>query len=458
MLAYPKTVLLRLFCCLWLLPTAPILAQSPAGRHVVSYKTIAVSELDFVLEQCVMDARGRTQRPLLALPHLFMLEAATTSGTQNLYLLRKVYTDTVQLLLTDSLGRVARQPRQFMQRMSEKAQLVGLAAGQGFILTHATGKSSHPDINIVCLSPNLAVRWKQQVKNPEFSWVSQLTVNDSHVWVRLMQQVRSATTLPQLWVARLATGEVTGNVLLSPTEEVDATVMVPAGMLLLGTAHRNYLTSPTADQPGLGSRRCDIVRLLSADGQQSLFRALSWPASGRPHYHWKTARSLPDGSYELVGETYREVANGGTLALAVLGGGLVGFTNHGFIPTSGYINQQPAGLVVARMGALGELTNVRELAIPEAMHMPSADSTSKLPKGRPVNFRVRGLSADQQYVVLNTTRQVLLYSLASGRLQPLVAARRTTPTVLDAEPGFLNVGWTLVAGDTQPEVEHVLLP
>ena len=461
MLAYSKAFLLGLVCGLLLWPTAQALAQPAAGRHVVSYKTIAVSELDFLLEQCVLDAAGHTQRPLMRLPPRFGLEAAATSGTRNLYLLRKAYTDTVQLLLTDSLGRMLHQPRQFMQRMgerfSQKAQLMGLPNGKGFIMTHPTGKGGHPEINIVCLGPDLAVRWKQQVVNKEFTWVEQFTVNDSHVWVNLLQYI-GGDRQPQVWVARLATGEVMGNVLLTPTEEIESAVLVPAGLLLLGTAHRNYLPKPTDGRPEPASRRCDVVRLITADGQQPLLRTLSWPAPGRPHYYWKTARSLPGGGYELVGETYREVLNGGTLALAMLGGGMVGFANHGFIPISGYVNQVPAGLVVARMGPGGELTNVREAAVPEAMHMSPADSTSALPKGRPTSYRVRGLSADNQYVVLNTTRQVLLYSLASGRLQPLLPARRTTPTVLGTEPGFINVGWTLVPGDTQPEVEHVPLP
>lgn len=460
MSAFLRTILLCVFCGGWL-PIPRVLAQQAAGSHVVSYKTIAAAELDFLLEQCILDANGHIQRPLMALPKRFALEAAATSGTRNLYLLRKAYTDTVQLLLTDSLGRVLRQPRQFMQRLGGwplKATLTGLAGGRGFIMTYPTGKAGHPEINIVCLGPDLAVRWQQQLVNRELTWVEQLTVNDTHVWVSLQQQMGLSATRPQVWVANLANGQVTGNLSLTPTEEVEATVLVPAGLLLLGNTHRNYLPKPADGQPEPAGRRRDIVRLITADGQQPLFRTLSWPAPGRPLYHWKSACVQADGSYELVGETYREVANGGTLALALLGGGMMGVAGHGFIPTSGYINQQPSGLVIARLGSTGELTHLRALAVPEAMHLSSADSTSKLPKGRPVNFRVRGLSADQQYVVLNTTRQVLLYSLASGRLQPLVPARRTTPTVLGIEPGFINVGWTLVSGDTLPEVEHAPLP
>lgn len=459
--AFQRALLLYLSCCL-LLPAPRMLAQSITGSHVVSYKTIAVSELDFLLEQCILDANGRIQRPLMALPKRFALEAAATSGTHNLYLLRKAYTDTVQLLLTDSLGRVLRQPRQFMQRMGDwpslKAKLTGLAGGQGFMMTYPTGKGGHPEINIVCLGSDLAVRWKQQLVNKELTWVDQLSVSGTHVWINLLQQIGSGTTQPQVWVAQLASGQVTGTLQLTPTEEVEAAVLVPAGLLMLGTTHRNYLPKPADGQPEPAGRRRDIVRLITADGQQPLFRTLSWPAPGRPLYHWKSACVQPDGSYELVGETYREVTNGGTLALALLGGGMMGVAGHGFIPTSGYINQQPSGLVTARLGPTSDLTSIRALAVPEAMRMSPADSTSKLPKGRPVNFRVRGLSPDQQYVVLNTTRQVLLYSLVSGRLQPLTPARRTTPTVLGLEPGFINVGWTLVPGDTQPEVEHVPLP
>ena len=166
------------------------MAQSVAGSHVVSYKTIAVSELDFVLEQCILDADGRIKRPLLTLPKLFALEAAATSGTHNLYLLRKVYTDTVQLLLTDSLGRVLRQPRQFMPRLgsewSVRPVLFGLPEGQGFILTYPSGKARHPVLNITRLGPDLTTRWQQQLVNKEFTSVKQILASDTHVWVRAL--------------------------------------------------------------------------------------------------------------------------------------------------------------------------------------------------------------------------------------------------------------------------------
>ena len=462
MSAFQRVLLRCLLCCV-LLPGQPVLAQLKAGAHVVSYKTIGVSALDFLLEQCILDAEGHTQRPLLVLPKQFALEAAATSGTRNLYLLRKAYTDTVQLVLTDSLGGVLQQHRQFLQRMgekpSQKTKLIGLHNGQGFIMTYPTGKGGHPEINIVCLDSKLAVRWKQQAANKEFTWVEQLAVSDSHVWVSLLQQIGPVTTQPQVWVALLATGRVTGTLSLTPTEEVEAAVLVPAGLLMLGTTHRNYLPKPADGQPEPAGRRRDVVRLITADGQQPLFRTLSWPAPGRPHYYWKTARLQPDGSYELIGETYREVTNGGAVALVMLGGGLMGFGYaNGIIPAGGYVNQQPVGIVMAQVGPTGELTHVREVGVPEALHMDPSNPASALPKGRPAGFRVRGLSADQQYVVLNTTRQVLLYSLASGRLRPLTPARRTIPSVLGVEDGFINIGWTLVPGDTQAEVEHVRLP
>ena len=462
MSAFQRALFLCLFCCL-LLPGRPVLAQSKAGTHVVSYKTIPVSALDFLLEQCILDAGGHTQRPILVLPKQFSLIAAATSGTRNLYLLRKAYTDSVQLLLTDSLGQVVRQQRQLLQRMGDltymKPNLAGLPNGQGFIMTYPTGKGGHPEINIVCLDSQLAVRWKQQVANKEPTWVTQLHVTDSHIWVNLLQQIGPATTKPQVWVALLATGQVTCYLYLTPTEEVEAAMLVPAGLLMLGTTHRNYLPEPADGQPEPAGRRRDIVRLITADGQQPLFQTLRWPAHGRPHYYWKTARLQPDGSYELIGETYREVANGGAVALGLLGVGLSGFGRpNGFTPTSGYINEQPVGLVTAQVGPTGELTHIRDAVVPEAMHMDPANPAKTLPKGRPAGFRVRGLSADQQYVVLNTTRQVLVYSLASGRLQPLTPARRTIPSVLGMENGFINIGWTLVAGETLPEVEHVRLP
>ena len=145
-----------------MLASPRILAQPIAGSRVVSYKTIAVSELDFVLEQCILNADGRVKRPLLTLPKLFALEAAATSGTRNLYLLRKVYTDTVLLLLADSLGRVLRQPRQFMPRLGSewyvRPVLFGLPGGRGFILTYPSGKARHPVLNIARLSPDLTTR------------------------------------------------------------------------------------------------------------------------------------------------------------------------------------------------------------------------------------------------------------------------------------------------------------
>ena len=451
---------------LWILgnlAACPVLGQSANRSRVVSYQTIPAPEPeDVLLQQCILYGNGNSQCNLLLLPHQFALVASASSGAHNLFLLRKSYADTVQLLLTDSLGKVQRQPRRFMQRMNNyfylQPKLLGLPNDQGFILTYPTGNAKNPVINVVRLGIDLEVRWQQQVANKEFTKVVQLAADDSHLWLYLLRTIGPVTTQPQIWVAQLASGQPTGTIVLTPTEAVEAAVLVPAGLLMLGSTHRNYLPKPPTDQPEPIGRRRDIVRLITPDGQQPLFETLKWPAPGRPAYHWKTARPLPGGGYEFIGETYREVTDGAAVAMAVLGAGLTGFGySNGLVPTSGYVNQRPVGLLVAQLGPAGVLANVRHWAVPEAMHLSAADSSQALPKGRPTDFRYRG-QVDHRYVVLNTSRQVLLYSFDRNCLMPLMPARRSTPTVLSIEPGYINVGWTKAPGEAIPDVEHVPLP
>lgn len=466
MLSAKPNTLKRLLCGLLMLVAfsrLPLRAQVAAGgSRVVSYETVALAEHDYVLKQCVLDASGHTTRAFLILPKGFSLEAAATSGTRNLYLLRKVFADSVLLLLTDSLGQVQRQTRQLMPRLGGTAYvrpvLFGLPAGQGFVLTYPTGKASRPVLHLSRLGPDLTVRWRQQLAPKELTYVKQITASDSHVWVILEQYLSLQTRRPQVWNCRLATGETDCNTLLSLNEELDAAVVMPAGLMLLGTVSRQYAPPLSAGQTEPPEWRRDIVRLLAPDGRQGPGLSLTWPAAGRPLYHWRYAYAQPDGSYQLIGETYRPVVNGATVALAMIGGGLAGTVGFGLIPLNHYLNERPTGLVLARLGATGQLGAVQQLSVPEALHATAADSTTRLPAGWNTGFRFRGLSPSHSAVVLNTSCQVLLYSLATGQLLPLTPARKATPTVLAIETDHVTIGWPANPDDARPAVERVRLP
>ena len=462
-LLYPR----RFFVCLLLLGSLvhqPALAQlpppTPGGRRVVSHKVEGLPGTTQFLEQCILAPNGHAERPLLALPPRYELAAAAASGTRNLYLLRKAGADSVCLLLTDSLGQVLRQPRQYLPRAANyliQPSVLGLPDGQGFVFTYPSGKGERSALHFNCLSLDLVPRWQQQLAPLPSASIMSMNTSDTHLWVVL------ADRLPHVWNCRLATGEVGCHVPLQRLDQVDAVAVVPAGLLMLGSADHRYArpVRPGQTDESSGFRR-DFALVMSPSGKETLATGLGWPAHSRPLYQWQSAYPLPGGGYQLVGETYREVANAGAIAMGVLGAGMMGAGySNGIIPTH-YTTNRPSGLLLAQLSAMGELGNLKVLPVPEALRTsnPTADSTA-LPKGKPTSFRFRGLSTDGAFLVLNTNRQVLLYSFATQQLQPLTRPRTGTPTVLAIGAGRVAVGWAGgKVGENMrlPEFEQIALP
>ncbi|HEX8658867.1 MAG TPA: hypothetical protein VF690_15085, partial [Hymenobacter sp.] len=214
------------------------------------------------------------------------------------------------------------------------------------------------------------------------------------------------------------------------------------------------------EEPIKTDKRRDFALLLSPTGQRNFGIGLGWSLSGRPpHYRWKSACLLPDGSYQLIGETYRNVPNEDTFALGILGAGMIGAGGFGVIPLSGYLSERPIGLVLAQLSTTGQLKAVHELYAPEIMQSSDSKTTSNQPPpDYATSLRFRGFSSDHHDIVLTTTRHVLAYSVATQQLRPLVPARNATPTVLYIEPGHLAIRWFSNFGDSLPKFERVALP
>ncbi len=448
-------------------PSQRVVAQLPAaaGFRVVSHKVTTKSGMAFTLEQKVLGTSGTIMRPVTALPQGFTLEAAAQSGTRNLYLLRKIRGDTAMLLLTDSLGRTLQRPRQHLPNLGGDAKqlvplhLFGLPDGKGFVLTYPSGKSGRPALQVQALGPALSVLWQQQFPPTYSTAVEQIAASDTRLWLVLKEYLALALR-PRVVSFCLATGEVECNQSLAPNDEVQAATVVPAGLLLLGTSDRRTSYVEPNEQLKTPENRRDFALLLSPTGQRIFGVGLGWPLLGRPtHYRWQSAYPLPNGSYQLVGETYRKTPNAGTIAMGLLGAGLIGAGGFGALPLGGYTNAQPVGLVVAQLSPMGQLAAVHEVMVSEVM--PAADSqavSSGFSNENSSGFRFRGFSPDYQQVVLNTSRQVLAYSIATRQVQPLTSARNATPTVLHIEADRVTISWSVESAETGSEFEQVALP
>ncbi|MDB5233755.1 MAG: hypothetical protein JWR44_748 [Hymenobacter sp.] len=324
------------------IPSQRLFAQATApGFRVVSYKTEAKPGMDILLEQSVLGPDGAVKRLITALPRGFTLVAVAQSGTRNLYLLRQVRGDSAMLLLTDSVGQTLRQPRQYLPMIGGEAKklvaprLYGLPGGKGFVLTYPSGKSARPALQVRGFSPALSGLWQQQFDPTCITAVEQIAANDTHVWLVLKEYLALALR-PRVLSFRLETGEMTCNQSLAPNDVLDAATVMPAGLLVLGTSdRRSSYVAPVNQRNATGSRR-DFALLLSPTGQRSFGVGLVWPPPGRPaHYRWQSACLLPDGGYQLIGETFRNAANAGVIALGVLGAGMLGTGGFGILPLGG---------------------------------------------------------------------------------------------------------------------------
>ncbi|WP_156176088.1 hypothetical protein [Hymenobacter terrenus] len=369
------------------------------------------------------------------------------------------------LLLTDSLGRTLQQPRHYLPKMGGDAKklalprLFGLPGGRGFVFTYPAGKSARPILQIQALSPALSVLWQQQCMLTGITAVEQIAASDTHLWLVLKEYLALAMR-PRILSFRLATGEVECNQALAPNDELDATTVVPAGLLVLGTSDRRTSYVAPVEQLKTSGNRRDFALLLGPTGKRNFGVGLGWPLSGRPaHYRWQSACPLPDGGYQLIGETYRNAPNTEAIALSMLGVGVVAAGGFGVVPLGGYINEQPVGLVSAQLSTTGQLAAVHEIAVPEAMQAPDSKAVSNaFSQDFPNSFRFRGFSSNYHDVVLNTRRQVLAYSIATQQLRPLTSVRNATPTVLYIEADRVAISWSTKSAETGSEFEQVALP
>lgn len=369
------------------------------------------------------------------------------------------------LLLTDSLGRTLQQPRQHLPKMGGAAKnlapphLFGLPGGKGFVLTYPSGKSDRPALEVRALNPALLVLWQQQFTPTCLTAVAHIVASNTHLWLVLKEYLALAQR-PRVLSLYLATGEVECNQPLAPNDELDAATVVPAGLLILGTSdRRSSYVAPDEPLKTSGNRR-DFALLLSPTGQRTFGVGLGWPLPGRPsYYRWQSACPLPDGGYQLIGETYRNTPNAGTLALGLLAAGMIGAGGFGMVPLGGYINEQPVGLVLAQLSTTGQLAAVHESVVPEVMQATDLKSASDgFLKDYPIGFRFRGFSPNYHHIVLNTSHQVMAYSIATRQLRPLTSARNATPTVLCIEADRVTIRWAVKLAETGSEFEQIALP
>ena len=74
------------------------------GSRIVSSNARAIQDNLFRLEQNVLAADGSSQQVPLMLPKWYALAASAQSGTRNLYVLRRQWSDSTALLLRSCLS------------------------------------------------------------------------------------------------------------------------------------------------------------------------------------------------------------------------------------------------------------------------------------------------------------------------------------------------------------------
>ena len=257
------------------------------------------------------------------------------------------------------------------------------------------------------------------------------------------------------------TGEFTYDGSLQLNDALEAATLVPEGLLVLGHSDDQHVRQLPAGQKLPRTKRVDFMLIIKPNGQRHLAQALVWPGGRRPAFHWQGAYLLPDGGYQLIGQSVRHTPNVGAFLLSALSVGTFFWGGPFYlIAFGGYANEYPSGLLMAQLRPQGPLTDVYDLTmVPETLTttQPLADSTAtsflRTAEVRPV-----GLSPDHRYLILSTDRQVLLYAPVSRVFRPLVAARPARPTVLAIEPGRALVGWAWQPDRTLPDFEWVPWP
>ena len=430
------------------------------GSRVVSSNCQTIRQGEFRLEQCVLAAKGSSQRVQMLLPRRYALAASARSGTHNLYILRKNESDSTALLLTDSLGRVVKLARTLFAGAHSAVsplpppQVVGLAAGRGFIVLVPTKKACR----VRCVASDLSTLWTRELPAAP---IIQALASESHLWVLQQKLLAQATPLPLLHTYALATGEPGYEGSLQPHDQLEAATLVPEGLLLLGTSNFEHVRQLPAGQARPRTDCIDFILVIKPNGQLHLTQALLWPDGRRPALHWQGAYARPGGGYQLIGQAMHRNPNIVAYLLTALS--IATFTWDGqfnLIAFGGYTNERPGGLLMVQLhpdGLLADVHTLEKAPVTLTANQLLADS-AVADSTRTTAVRAVGLSPDHRYLILNTDRQVLLYEPASRVFRPLVASRPAVPTVLAIEPGQALVGWAWQPDRTLPDFEWVSWP
>ncbi len=394
------------------------------------------------------------------LPKWYALVASAQSGSQNLYVLRRQWSDSTALLLTDSLGCVVQLARMAFagSHSATTAQppprVVGRPAGRGFVLLMPTKKACR----VQCYNSDLA---KRRTRELPAEPILQALASYTHLWVMQQKLLAQGTPLPLIQTCALATGALEYQGSLQLKDALEAATLVPEGLLLLGHSDDQYVRQLPIGQALPHSKRVDFVLVIKPNGQRQLAQYLVWPDGIRPAFHWQGAYPLASGGYQLIGQAMRCTPNVASYLLSALSVATF-FWNGPFylIAFGGYTNECPAGLLMAQLRPNGLLADVHTLAnVPETLttNQLLADSAA-VGLSRTTTFSPVGLSPDHRFLVLSTDRQVLLYEPARHELRPLVAARAARPTVLGIESGQALVGQAWQADRSLPDFERIAWP
>ncbi|MFC5269931.1 hypothetical protein [Adhaeribacter terreus] len=371
-----------------------------------------------------MDSSLATTSSVLKLHRRNVALASTGNGHYSAHLFQRVGYDSVRTIILGKEGEIISKKSSY--RGYGKPKLITLSKADNdstFLLVYATKSPKGYVIQKIDLGQN--VLWEQKISPEKGAQFLQLLVNNAHIWAIAATKPGTGKVIQTIYCLAGTTGNIIGQSKLNqPTDrrEIGAIGFGPDQEIAINGRWFNKMrTSPNKPGQMFFTRISPTgQRLADATGTN----AGSMLALQKQKVLWEKLQYTPDGSWHLVGESFKSTSYMAHLLPRIaLGIVTFGYVNMGF---STVRTQDLLHLTLSPEGKLETFNNYR---LPVTSYTfpnwipPYRLATLAFGQGI---FRYRGHFSNPFSVIIKTPEEVKIVNTQNHQISTLTSLDKNT--------------------------------
>lgn len=400
------------------------LNQNSDQHAAMLYRQRRLENKNSVFFYSRMDTSLATTTSVLKVHRRNVALASTGNGNYSAHLFQRVGSDTVRTYILGKNGEIISKKNRFRGYGKPKLNMLSKAENDStFLLLYATRSPRGYLVQKIDLQQN--VLWEQKIQPEKGAHTLQLFVNNAHIWAIAATKPGSGKVVHTIYCLEGNTGKLTGQSKLNqPTDrrEIGAIGFGPEEEIAVnGRWFNKKRTSP--NQPGhMFFTRISPTgqRLADATGNN----APAMLALQKQKVLWEKLQYTADGSWHLVGETFKSTSYMGHLLPRIaLGIVTLGYVNMGF---STVRTQDLLHVALTPEGKLASFNNYR---LPVTRYTwpnwipPYRLAALAFNQGV---FRYRGHFSDPFSVIIKTPEEVKIVNTQTHQTSTLTDLDRET--------------------------------